>query len=161
MKVIGNEITSLKIISAKAETTEIKLRTVLKRSKHKMALIKVIGNEKISKKNILAQAETAETTEIMLRTVSKYKTILIKPIGNEKNKLKIISAKTVTTEIKLRTVSKHEMNAIKVLCVHCTTFIKAISYFEPVLSLFSIVSVFAELIFKLVFSIPITFSRAI
>ena len=41
MKVIGNEITSLKIISAKAETTEIKLRTV---SKHKMALIKDIGN---------------------------------------------------------------------------------------------------------------------
>ena len=37
--------TSLKIISAKAETTEIKLRTV---SKHEMALIKVIGNEKTS-----------------------------------------------------------------------------------------------------------------
>ena len=28
MKVIGNEETSLKIMSAKAETTEIKLRTV-------------------------------------------------------------------------------------------------------------------------------------
>ena len=49
MKVIGTEITSLKIISAKAETTEIKLRTV---SKHKMALIKVLGNEKISLKII-------------------------------------------------------------------------------------------------------------
>ena len=45
IKVIGNEKTSLKIISAKAETTEIMLRTV---SKHKMALIKVIGYEKIS-----------------------------------------------------------------------------------------------------------------
>ena len=43
IKVIGNEKTSLKIISAKAETTEIKLRTV---SKHEMFLIKVIGNEK-------------------------------------------------------------------------------------------------------------------
>ena len=37
--------TSLKIMSAKAETTEIKLRTV---SKHELSLIKVIGNEKIS-----------------------------------------------------------------------------------------------------------------
>ena len=79
MKVIGNEITSLKIISAKAETTEIKLRTV---SKHEMFLIKVIGNEKTSLKIILAQAETAETTEIMLRTVSKHKMALIKDIGN-------------------------------------------------------------------------------
>ena len=43
MKVIGNEKISLKIISAKAETTEIKLRTV---SNHEMFLIKVIGNEK-------------------------------------------------------------------------------------------------------------------
>ena len=48
MKVIGNEKTSLKIISAKAETTEIKLRTV---SKHEMFLIKVIGNEKNKFKN--------------------------------------------------------------------------------------------------------------
>ena len=43
-KVIGNEKTTLKIISAKAdiaETTEIMLRTV---SKHKMVLIKVIEN---------------------------------------------------------------------------------------------------------------------
>ena len=47
IKVIGNEKTSLKIISAKAETTEIKLRTV---SKHEMALIKVIGNQKTSLK---------------------------------------------------------------------------------------------------------------
>ena len=62
MKVIGNEITSLKIISAKVETTEIKLRTV---SKHEMALIKVLGNEKTSLKIILAHAETAETTEIL------------------------------------------------------------------------------------------------
>ena len=45
MNVIGNKITCLKIISAKAETTKIKLRTV---SKHEMALIKVIGNEKIN-----------------------------------------------------------------------------------------------------------------
>ena len=43
IKVIGNEKTSLKIISVKDETTEIKLRTV---SKHEMFLIKVIGNEK-------------------------------------------------------------------------------------------------------------------
>ena len=43
IKVIGNEKTSLKIISVKAETTEIKLRTV---PKHEMFLIKVIGNEK-------------------------------------------------------------------------------------------------------------------
>ena len=43
IKVIGNEKTSLKIISVKAETTEIKLRTV---SKHEMFVIKVIGNEK-------------------------------------------------------------------------------------------------------------------
>ena len=42
MKVIRNEITSLEIISAKAETTEIKLRIV---SKHEMPIIKVIGNE--------------------------------------------------------------------------------------------------------------------
>ena len=68
MKVIGNEIISSKIISAKAETTEIKLRTA---SKQEMALIKVIGNEKTSLKIILAHAETAETTEIMLTTVSK------------------------------------------------------------------------------------------
>ena len=68
MKVIGNEITSLKIISAKVETTEIKLRTV---SKHEMALIKVLGNEKTSLKIILAHAETAETTEI-LEILSKY-----------------------------------------------------------------------------------------
>ena len=40
--------TSFKIMSAKAETTEIKLRTV---SKHKMALIKVIGNAKNKFKN--------------------------------------------------------------------------------------------------------------
>ena len=57
--------TSLKIMSAKAETTEIKLRTV---SKHEMALLKVIGNEKTSLKIISAKAET---TEIKLRTVSK------------------------------------------------------------------------------------------
>ena len=30
-------------------------------------------------------------------------------------------------------------------------------YFEPVLSLFSVVSLFAEMIFKLVFSFPTTF----
>ena len=48
MKVIGNEKISLKIISAKAETTEIKLRTV---SKHEMFLIKVIGNGKNKFKN--------------------------------------------------------------------------------------------------------------
>ena len=48
IKVIGNEKRSFKIISVKAETTEIKLRTV---SKHEMALIKVIGNEKIKFKN--------------------------------------------------------------------------------------------------------------
>ena len=57
--------TSLKIVSAKAKTTEIKLRTS---SKHKMALLKVFGNEKISLKIISAKAET---TEIKLRTVSK------------------------------------------------------------------------------------------
>ena len=45
IKVIGNEKTSIKIIFAHSETTEIMLRTV---SKHKMALIKVIGNEKTS-----------------------------------------------------------------------------------------------------------------
>ena len=78
MKVIGNEKISLKIISAKAETTEIKLRTV---SKHDMFLIKVIGNEKASLKIILAQAETTETTEIVLRTVSKHIMALIKVIG--------------------------------------------------------------------------------
>ena len=39
VKVIGNEKTSLKIISAKTETTEIKLRTV---SKHDMDVIKVL-----------------------------------------------------------------------------------------------------------------------
>ena len=43
MNIIGNEKISLKIISAKAETTEIKLRT---ESNHEMFLIKVIGNEK-------------------------------------------------------------------------------------------------------------------
>ena len=48
MKVVGNEKTSLKIISAKAETTEIKLRTA---SKQEMAIIKVIGNEKTSLRN--------------------------------------------------------------------------------------------------------------
>ena len=48
IKVVGNEKISLKIISAKAETTEIKLRTV---SKHEMFLIKVIGNEKNKFKN--------------------------------------------------------------------------------------------------------------
>ena len=74
MKVIGNEITSLKIISAKAETTEIKLRTV---SKHEMALIKVIGNEKISIKIISAKTETIENK---LRTGSKYEMALIKVI---------------------------------------------------------------------------------
>ena len=72
--------TSLKIMSAKAETTEIKLRTV---SKHIMALIKVIGNQKTSLKIILPHAETAETTEIMLRTVSKHKMAPIKVIRNE------------------------------------------------------------------------------
>ena len=80
MKVIGNEKISLKIISAKAETTEIKLRTV---SNHEMFLIKVIGNEKTSLKIILAQAETAETTEILLRIVSKHKMAIIKVIGNK------------------------------------------------------------------------------
>ena len=85
----------------KAETTEIKLRTV---SKHEMSLIKVIGNEKISIKIILAHAETAETTEIMLRTVSKHKMALIKVIGNENTSLKIISAKTETIENKLKQV---------------------------------------------------------
>ena len=39
IKVIGNEKISLKIISAKTETTENELRTG---SKHEMALIKVI-----------------------------------------------------------------------------------------------------------------------
>ena len=73
--------TNLKIMSAKAENTEIKLRTV---SKHKFFLIKVMGNEKASLKIILAQAETAETTEIVLRTVSKHIMALIKVIGNEK-----------------------------------------------------------------------------
>ena len=48
IKDIGNEKTSLEIISAKAETTEIKPRTV---SKHEMALIKVLGNEKNKFKN--------------------------------------------------------------------------------------------------------------
>ena len=67
IKVIGNDKTSSKTISVKAETTEIKLRTV---SNHEMTLIKVIGNEKTSLKIILAQAEI---TEIMLRTVSKQK----------------------------------------------------------------------------------------
>ena len=67
--------TSFKIMSAKAETTEIKLRTV---SKHKMTLKKVIEKEKTSLKIILAQAET---TEIMLRTISKHKMALIKVIG--------------------------------------------------------------------------------
>ena len=48
MKVIGDEITSSKIISAKAETTEIKLRTV---SKHEMALIgKIVYILKINAK---------------------------------------------------------------------------------------------------------------
>ena len=52
IKVIGNEKTSLKIILAQAETTEIMLRTV---SKHKMAIIKVIGNENTSLKIISAK----------------------------------------------------------------------------------------------------------
>ena len=39
IKVIGNEKTSSKIILARAETTEIKLRTV---SKHDMDVIKVL-----------------------------------------------------------------------------------------------------------------------
>ena len=40
-----------------------------------------------------------------------------------------------------------------------TTFIIVILCFEPVLSLFSVVSVFAEMIFKLVFSFPTTFIK--
>ena len=74
MKVIGNEITSLKIISAKAETTEIMLRTV---SKRKMALIKVIGIKNTSLKIISAKTETIENK---LRTGLKYEMVLIKVI---------------------------------------------------------------------------------
>ena len=81
IKVIGNEKTSLKIISVKAETTEIKLRTV---SKTWNVFNKSYREWKTSFKIILAQAETAETTEIMLRTVSKHKMGLVNVIGNEK-----------------------------------------------------------------------------
>ena len=52
MKVIGNEITSLKIISAKVETTENKLRTG---SKHKMTLIIVVRNKKNKFKDHLSK----------------------------------------------------------------------------------------------------------
>ena len=55
MKVVGNEKTSLKIISAKTETTEHELRTCFK---CKVLLIKVVGNEKTSLKIILAKTET-------------------------------------------------------------------------------------------------------
>ena len=44
IKVVRNEKISIKIISAKTETTENKLRTCLK---HKMTIIKVVGNEKL------------------------------------------------------------------------------------------------------------------
>ena len=47
INVIGNEKISLKIISAKPETTENKLRAS---SKRKMTLMKVVGNEKTSLK---------------------------------------------------------------------------------------------------------------
>ena len=47
MKVVGNEKTSLKIISAKTETTENELRACPKR---KITLIKVVGDEKTSSK---------------------------------------------------------------------------------------------------------------
>ena len=43
IKVIGNEKTSLKIISAKTETTKNKLRTG---AKYEIILIKVVENEK-------------------------------------------------------------------------------------------------------------------
>ena len=56
MKVVGNEKTSLKIISAKTETTENKLTG----SKHKMTLIKVVRNEKTSLKIISAKTESTE-----------------------------------------------------------------------------------------------------
>ena len=113
-----------------------------------MTLMKVIGNEITSLKIISAKAET---TEIMLRTVSKRKMALIKVIGIKNTSLKIISAKTETIENKLRTGSKYEMALIKVVqCTH-NTFIALILCFETVLSLISVVTVFAEMIFNLFF----------
>ena len=52
IKVVRNEKTSLKIISAKTETTENKLRTG---SKHKITLIEVVRNEKNKFKNHLSK----------------------------------------------------------------------------------------------------------
>ena len=68
IKVIGNEKTSLKIILARAETTEIMLRTV---SKHKMAIIKVIGNENTSLKIISAKSQFSKIAENGPKMVSK------------------------------------------------------------------------------------------
>ena len=76
MKVVGNEKTSLKIISAKTETTEHELRTC---SKCKALLIKVVANEKSSSQSISAQTETSDYE---LRTCSKCKTLLIKVVGD-------------------------------------------------------------------------------
>ena len=46
MKVIGNEKTSLKIISAKAETTETTKNKLRTGAKYEIILIKVVENEK-------------------------------------------------------------------------------------------------------------------
>ena len=61
MKVVGNEKTSLKIISAKTESTEHELRTC---SNCKALLIKVVANEKPNSNVISAKIET---TEYLLR----------------------------------------------------------------------------------------------
>ena len=57
IKVVRNEKTSLKIISAKTESTENKLRTC---SKHKMTIIQIVGNEKLVQLTISAKTETTE-----------------------------------------------------------------------------------------------------
>ena len=82
---------------------------------------------------------------------------LIKVVRIEKTSLKIISAKTETTEYKLRTCSKHKMTIIQIVgnekLVQITISAKTEMY---VLSLLSVVSVFAVMVFKLVFSFHTT-----
>ena len=109
---------------------------------------------------------------------------LIKVIGNEKNKLKNHLSKNWDywewAENKFKTWNGYNKSF---MCIHnglvgeltstfrrfhmgwlfwinfslFTTLIIVILCFEPVLSLFSVVSVFADMKFKLVFSFPATF----
>ena len=158
IKVIGNEKTSLKIISAQAEIAETLLRYCWEQSqntKNRCTPQNYKYRCKINSENVISFL--GEGTFLFLRSLSAFNAVLtleLTVFGDSD----FLCFKTVLSIISVDSaISACAEKIFELVFSFPITYIIVVLCFYAVLSLISVVSAFAEMIIKLVVLFPITF----